>query len=393
MAEDTGGGVERRGFMIGSLATVGASAALAAAARAQDGPPRPRASGGTVFTGDVVLGRPVITALDAEALEPGRHHFYFQGVQGVAGHPWHVSVAVVKGARPGRRALLTSGVHGDEISAIRTVQLVLDALDPAAMDGTVTAVLDISRPALEGMARRWPSSGRGIDLVDMNRQWPGRADGFSAASRHAAALFEGVLRPNADFAIDFHTVATGMDGVAFHLADMTQPQVAEMAMLYPIDQILDGTGGYDGLLANALTAAGIPAFTPEIGRSRVLDLEMIPRFVEGTLNVLKHHGILAGEMGRTGRDTGLVVSNAGVPVVATHGGLVELRVELGDPVEPGTPVAVQYDVFGEVVAEYASPVSGRVSVRRTDATCEPGTVLMFILASVGGVEDEAVLPE
>ena len=38
---------------------------------------------------------------------------------------------------------------------------------------------------------------------------------------------------------------------------------------------------------------------------------MIPLFVEGTMNVLKHHKIIAGPMGRTGKDTGLFVGNSG----------------------------------------------------------------------------------
>ena len=32
---------------------------------------------------------------------------------------------------------------------------------------------------------------------------------------------------------------------------------------------------------------------------------MIPLFVEGTMNVLKHHGIIEGPMGRTGKDSNI----------------------------------------------------------------------------------------
>ncbi len=54
------------------------------------------------------------------------------------------------------------------MSSIHTVQPVMSRLEPAEMSGTVMAVTDIARPALEGMQRRWPNSSRGIDLVDMN---------------------------------------------------------------------------------------------------------------------------------------------------------------------------------------------------------------------------------
>ena len=391
MSENPADGPDRRDFMIGSLAAAGA-ASLAATAAAQT-PAASPAPGGATLTGDTIDGKPVITALEVNALAPGSHRFYFRGVEGVTGQSWHVSVAVLKGARPGKRALLTGGVHGDEMNSIRTIQLVMGQLDPAEMSGSVMAVYDVSRPALEGMARRWPNSGRGVDLIDMNRQWPGDVNGFSAPSRHAGLLFEGLFRPNADFGIDFHTVSSGMDGTAFHIADMSNPEIAEMAMLYPIDQIFDDTGGYGGILMNELTAAGIPAFTPELGKPRVLDQEMIARFVEGTMNVLKHHGIVAGPIGRTASDAGVFVANSNFPVVATHGGFVELLVAPGEAVEAGQVVAVQYDTFGDLVAEYPTAVAGEVMVRRTDATCEPGTIIMAILFQSEPAAEELVYPE
>src|SRR4029079_13783805 len=104
---------------------------------------------------------------------------------------------------------------------------------------------------------------------------------------------------------------------AFHLARMDLSEGREMAELFPIDQIFDNPG-YPGLLANAFIDAGIPAFTPEIGAPRILDRSMIPLFGEGTMNLVKHHGIIAGPMGRTGRDTDVFVANSGHMVLATH---------------------------------------------------------------------------
>jgi uncharacterized protein len=100
----------------------------------------------------------------------------------------------------------------------------------------------------------------------MNREWPGNENGASAPSRHAAILFNRLLGPNADVALDFHTGTTGLDITAFHLAKMDIPEVRAMAELYPIDQIFDNAG-YPGLLSNALLEVGIPSFTPEIRRS------------------------------------------------------------------------------------------------------------------------------
>ena len=379
--------LDRRDFMIAAIGLVGASATLASGAgtaNAQEtkAPPVRAPAGapeGIVSTGDVIQGKRVISALDVNNLERGKKYaFYFQGVQMPTGQHWYVSVIVAVGTKPGKRIALTSGVHGDEISPVHMIQTVMRQLDPAQMSGTVLAVPDVSRPAMEGMARRWPNSGRGIDLTDINREWPGNENGASAASRHAGILFNRLLKPNADFALDFHTGTTGMDVTAFNLARMELPEVRAMAELFPIDQIFDNAA-YPTLLANAFIDAGIPALTPEIGASRILDLDMIPLFVEGTMNVLKHHGIISGQMGRTGKGTDIFVANSGHTILATHGGFVELLVKLKEKVKVGQKVAIQRNTFGEVVAEYTSGVAGEVMARRSDATAEPGIPLIGIL--------------
>jgi uncharacterized protein len=374
--------LDRRDFMIASIATVGASAALVAdadSANAQDSAPSSvspasNAPSATIYTGDTIQGKKVVSALDVNDLEPGKKHLlYFQGVQMPTGQHWYVSVTVAKGAKPGRRVILVSGVHGDEMSSVHTVQTVMNQLDPREMSGTVMAVADVSRSAMEGMQRRWPNQGRGIDLIDMNREWPGNENGATAPSRHAGLLFNRLLRPNADFAIDFHTGTTGFEVTAFNVAGMDVPEVKATVELYPVGQIFDNHV-YPGVLHNAFMDVGVPAFTPEIGSARVLNLEMISLFVEGTMNVLKHHGILAGPLGRTGRDVGVFVGNSALPVLATQGGLVEHLVKLNDKVEAGQKVAIQRNSFGEVVAEYTSSVAGEVTGQRSDAMSEPGRI-------------------
>jgi predicted deacylase len=120
---------------------------------------------------------------------------------------------------------------------------------------------------------------------------------------------------------------------------------------------------------------------------------MIPLFVEGTLNVLKHHGVIAGPMGRTGKDTGLFVGNDTHVVLATQGGFVELLVGLNDRVDTGQKVAVQRNAFGEVVAEYTCGAAGEVAACRTDATAEPGTPLVFVLFNSARPEGTDPYPE
>jgi len=392
MSDNTKEALHRRDFIIASMATAGASATLAVnagAANAETATSSANAASGTAYTGDVIRAKKVVTALNVNDLESGQKHFlYFQGVQMATGQHWYVSVTVARGAKPGKRVVLVSGVHGDEMSSIHTVQTVMNQLNPAEMSGTVMAVTDVSRPALEGMQRRWPNSGRGADLIDMNREWPGNENGVTAASRHAGLLFNRLLRPNADIAIDFHTGTTGFDVTAFNLASMDVPEIKAMVELYPVGQIF-ANHAYPGVLHNAFVDVGIPSFTPEVGAGRVLNRDMISLFVEGTMNVLKHHGILAGPMGRTSKDSTVFIGNEAFPVLATQGGLVEHLVKLNDKVEAGQKIAIQRNSFGEVVAEYTTSVAGEVAGQRSDAMSEPGNPLAFILfneATPDGVE-------
>ena len=385
MPNETFPTLDRRSFLVAPLA--------AAAVVANAGQAAAATIGNTVFTGDVVNGKKVVSTLDIADLEAGRKHLlYFQGVESATGQPWLVSVMVAKGRQPGKRITLTSGVHGDEMSSIRVVQMVMQQLDPAKMAGSVMAVLDISRPALETMQRRWPNQGRGIDLIDINREWPGNENGASAPSRHAGLLFNRLLKPNSDIALDFHTGTTGLECADFIIGDRGIPEVKTLIDLYPIRQVWDSKA-YAGVLHNAFTAAGIPSMCPEVGAARVLDPKLIAPFVEGTMNVLKHYGVIGGTIGRTGADSGVYIANSAAPILATEGGFIEHLVKLNDKVQSGQKVIVQRNAFGETVAEYASPVDGEVGAIRSDTSSEPGNVLMFILFSRAPAAGDAGYPE
>lgn len=336
-------------------------------------------SNSTVYTGDIIQGKPVISSLNVADLEPGKKHsFYFQGVQMATGQHWYVPVLVAKGAKPGKRILLTSGVHGDELSSIDTVQRTMALLDPSQMSGTVIAVYDISRPALEAISRFWPVTERGGYKIDLNRIWPGDEAGGNAPTRHAGLVFNHLLKTNADYALDNHTGPTGFNVTASIFANMGQSEIRSMAELFPIEQIWNNPG-YAGTLENALNASGIPTLTTEVGVARVFDRHIIPMFVEGTMNVLKLHGVIPGSMGRTSKEVGTFSGNVLHPVWATDGGYLELKVDLGSKVVSGQVIAIQRNSFGEVVREYKTEVGGQVLGLQSDALIQPGWKVAAIL--------------
>jgi hypothetical protein len=273
---------------------------------------------------------------------------------------------------------LVAGVHGDEVSSIRAVQRVMAQLNPAEMAGTVLAAIGVSRPAVEYTQSWWPTAQGGGTSYDPNRLWPGDEQGDTAPSRHAGLLWERLFRPNLTVAMDYHTVTTGSDFTLFLYADLRQPAVRQMAELFPVDQVMDDPG-LEGILETTFVAAGIPAMTVEIGPPRRFDADKIALAVEGSLNVLKHYGVVTGSLGRTAADVGTVFGNGMASIRSTQGGFLELLVDLKDRVEAGQRVALQRNAFGDVVATYHSPVAGVVAIVARDALCEPGSRVMQIL--------------
>lgn len=70
--------------------------------------------GSTVYNGDILKGRKVITELDVTDLEPGKTHelFFRAGGENNTGQYYYVPVSVIKGVNTGKRALFVAGVRG-----------------------------------------------------------------------------------------------------------------------------------------------------------------------------------------------------------------------------------------------------------------------------------------
>lgn len=333
----------------------------------------------TIYTGDTLQGVPVISQLNVNDLEPGRkHRFFFQGVQMGTGQHWYVPLMVAKGNQNGKRICLTAGVHGDELSPVNAVQRIMADLDPMQMSGTVMAVYDLSRPAKEYTQRNWAIAQKGGFMIDLNRVWPGNEAGENPPIRHAGLLWNRLFRQNVDVALDYHTASTGGDFTMFIFADFRNPEIRQMAELFPVEQIKDDPGE-DGSLEMAFVKAGIPVMTIEIGGPRRFDAPKIAIAIEGSLNVLKHYHAIEGAIGRTSREAGTFFGNAFETIRSQTGGFLELLVDLRDQVTPGQRVAIQRNSFGDIVAEYSASVAGEVATIARDALSEPGARILQIL--------------
>ena len=340
----------------------------------------------TVYTGDTIEGKQVISQLDVDDLAPGQiHKFLFEGVEMGTGQHWYVPVMVAKGVKEGKRLLLVSGVHGDELNPIASVQKVFAELDPSKLSGAVIGVIGSSRPGVEHTTRGWLWMDLGHSLINPNRTWPGIENG-NTVQRHSWLLMNRLFKGNVDIGVDIHTGGNGIAFGLFSFTDSKDKEALQLSKLFPLDQIYlhQGTGGS---LAAALVAAGIPAFTLELGGPRSLDQDMIDAGVKGVENVFSYYKMQDRPMGETAEDRNVFIGNELVDLFADNSDYTELFVKIDDMVTKGQKVAVQKNAFGEIIHEYISPTDGRVAIIGTDYVRERGVDVVSILTNSDKCKD------
>ncbi len=254
------------------------------------------------------------------------------------GTPIEIPVCAVNGARPGKRLVVQATVHGVEVNPIEVLRRVLVDLDPAAMSGALVAVTIANPIAFQVRDRRTP-----YDREDMNRVWPGKPDG-SLSQRMAHAIWTGAIVAS-DRLIDLHTGSSTM--VTHSVFGERDAGSEELAKVFGTECLLMEEQDEDwqqarfaGKLRNVAAAQGIPAITPELGGHSKFEEERVQVGVRGVLNVLKHMGILPGEVERPPRQ--YIVRNHLTRVTVDRGGLFLSRVRPGDEVRQGDLLGILY---------------------------------------------------
>ena len=109
-----------------------------------------------------------------------------------------VPVSVVRGREPGPVLALVAGTHGSEVAPIVALQRLRARLDPAALRGAVILVHVANLPSFLGRTIYYSP----VDRKNLNRVYPGRADG-TVSERIAHAITTEVI-DRADYLVDMH---------------------------------------------------------------------------------------------------------------------------------------------------------------------------------------------
>ena len=234
---------------------------------------------------------------DIDFAKPGKHHYQVAlPLDGTWGFSL-VPLTVINGLRGSNKdgVICFGGTHGNEYEGQVGVKRLATDLDPAAMAGRVVLMPRLSESACVANSRTSP-----LDGVNMNRAFPG--DPRGTISSRIAHFVKTRIFPLGRVVIDIHS--GGMEGAFPHCTSFHPiPDAAQQAETALISQLFDtgfvmiySSAMAHGLLTDEAEAEGKVTIGSEFGAGGGTDRLGTQHAYEGTKNVLRHYGLLDGEI-------------------------------------------------------------------------------------------------
>ena len=322
---------------------------------------------------------------DPFGVGPGEKAFgYVEVVDNLAAHT-DMPVGVVRGSE-GPTFAVTGGLYPTEYCGVEAASRLYRRLEPGDIEGRLIVVPVVNMPIFR-FRTPWLSLRSSITPMDggnINRAFPGDRDGaFTSAIAHA--LF--TILKQADYHVDFR----GGDLPESHLEHTIYLRMGKeidgtcetMAKVFGLEYVLPGTPeiGHTspGTLIYELVSRGIPSIISEAGLGYITQPleEYITAHVDGTLNLLRHLGMMKGEVRRPIDQRFLDMEWHGV--TAPVAGVFQALADHGDVLEEGQLIGRITDLDGSTLSEVRSPIDGIVHTMYVRRVVYPGDRLFTLL--------------
>jgi predicted deacylase len=233
------------------------------------------------------------------------------------GHLLAITTLVLHGDKPGPTVGVSATVHGDEFEGLLILRELWRTMQRRDLAGTLWLLPVVNPPAFAALTRNTP-----VDLLDLNRNFPGSPDGW--LSEQLAWTVTREFLERLDFYVDIHAGGTFpwvdycyvLNDEAFSRAFLSQ-------LLYRPAQL------YTGTTAGVTVGRGKPTCVVEIGGGYQDQAVHTQNGVRGVRNMLRHAGALPGPA--TGRPDQLLLHTLKV-MRPRQGGLLIPE----GPLPPGT---------------------------------------------------------
>jgi predicted deacylase len=300
-----------------------------------------------------------------------------------SGTPLSIPVAVINGAKPGRVFWVNGAIHGDEPEGPLACQIALREVDPAKLNGTLVLCPVVNPPAFEAAQR-----GNPLDTFsyDMNRIYPGRANGY--LSERLAAAHAAAMGPIADIEISIHS------GGAHSFLDKSifvdeRPESVELATaMGPGWGCIMSNFNPKGSPMAYLKDLGKVGITVELGGRSATSPEGFARvgreLADSILNILRHYGMYPGQAQYPhprykGEQEALLAPASGIYIP-------EPGVKFLTMMKAGDPIARIVDIWGDTLASLTAPADGMIFGLRALPNVQTGDWCCFY-HKVAGMRD------
>ncbi|MCQ2493533.1 MAG: M14 family metallopeptidase [Lachnospiraceae bacterium] len=244
---------------------------------------------------------------------------------------------------PGRMTLV-SGIHGDEIEGQYICYEVARRIEehPECLMG----IVDIY-PALNPLGIDLASRNNPMTHMDMNRSFPGNAEG-DHADRISSALIDSII--GSDICIDLHASDIFVREIPqVRLSDTFAEQLLPFAKLTNADMIwMNATATvHESTLAHALNIMNVPTLVLEMGQGHQINRDYGQQIVDGIFNILCELGMWTGPRPRTH-----------IPAISSDGSVEFVRSKMAGLFLPLT----EHNHFvraGEIIGELIDPINGK----------------------------------
>ena len=288
-----------------------------------------------------------------------------------------IPITVIKNG-DGPCALFTGANHGDEYEGPLALTELAHSLRPDQIDGTVILIPFMNYPAFMAGDRLSP-----VDQVNMNRAFPGQADG--TVTQKIADYFQRTLLPMADLVLDFHSGGKTLEFLPFaasHILESKEQEdrcrAARDAFNAPYSvemREIDALGMYD----EAAEALGKTFVTTELAGGGSATKLSVSIARKGARNLLIHAGILDGQLD-TAPTRYLAQPDDACFHFATDAGLIEVLADLGDTVHSGQPLAQIWNTThtGRAPAQVTAQMDGILTARHFPGLIQAGDCLAVL---------------
>lgn len=298
----------------------------------------------------------------------------------------NIEYVVVTGREEGPIVYVGAGQHGDEVTSVLAAMRLARSLGPDTVRKGAVIIVPVQNPVAVFSKRRQGM----VDLLDMNRVWPGSREG-SLTELIVDKLFN-TLIARASHVVDLHTAASDGENAAHTIMPPREkPPVATGSLDW--DRIVrDSTSMAKcfktsfarytvikpehersyyqyplGQLHVASAIQGKPAIVVELGEGGRVDEEMVKVGVEGVESLLKSLNII--DYGDSCNHSPILLEDVET-IRAPRAGVVVMQKKPGAKVRKGEVLAMLETIYEAM--ELKSPIDGYVVRIRRYGFVEPG---------------------